>query len=85
MSMKGAHVMRHTAGSRNGLWSYNLKLLSCDIEKKKTGLNGITLKSETLKTWALSLHLCGQILEDLSTLRESEELSKYTQHTQKKL
>ena len=36
------------------------------------GIIGITLKPETLKTWALSLHVCGQLLEDLSILRECE-------------
>ena len=41
----------------------------------KAGIIGIILKPETLKTWALSLHVCGQLLEDLSTLRENERTS----------
>ena len=48
----------------------------------KSGIFGITLKPETLKTWALSLHECGQILEDLSILRESEGLN-FIQKTHK--
>ena len=48
----------------------------------KSGIIDITLKPETLKTWALSLHVCGQLNEDLPILRESERPIK--QFTKKK-
>jgi len=48
----------------------------------KSGIIGITLKPETLKTWALSLHVCGQILEDFSILRENEK-PNFIQRTHK--
>lgn len=35
-------------------------------------LIGITLKPET---WALSLHVCGQLVEDISTLRDRDRSS----------
>ena len=31
---------------------------------------GIMLKPETLKTWALSHHICSQFMEDIAGLRE---------------
>ena len=40
----------------------------------RAGIVGITLKPETLKTWALSRHVCSQLMEDLAELRgESDE------------
>ena len=74
--MKGAHVMRHMPGLWNGLWSdMFIETTFMRYGHGKAGIIGITLKPETLKTWALSLHVCGQILEDLSTLRENERTS----------
>ena len=71
--MKGAHVMRHVPGLWNGLWSdMFIETTFMWYGHGKSGIIGITLKPETLKSWALSLHVCGQILEDLSILRESE-------------
>ena len=56
---KGEHVMHHSAGLWNDIWS--------DMMSETTfmryghapgGIVGITLKLETLKVWALSLHEC---------------------------
>ena len=74
--MKGAHVMRHRPGLWNGLWSdMFIETTLMRYGHGKAGIIGITLKPETLKTWALSLHVCGKLLEDLSTLRENERPS----------
>ena len=74
--MKGAHVMRHRTGLWNGLWSdMFIETTFMRYGHGKAGIIGITLKPETLKTWALSLHVCGKLLEDLSTLRENERPS----------
>ena len=74
--MKGAHVMRHRPGLWNGLWSdMFIETTFMWYGHGKAGIIGITLKPETLKTWALSLHVCGKLLEDLSTLRENERPS----------
>ena len=35
----------------------------------------ITLNPKMLKTWALSLHVCGQLVEDVSTMREFDRSS----------
>jgi len=62
--MKGSHVMRHVPGLWNGLWSdMFIETTVMRYGHVKSGIIDITLKSETLKTWALSLHVCGQILE----------------------
>ena len=73
-SMKGSHVMRHTQGLWNGIWS--------DMFNETTfmrywhGVIGITIKQETLKTWALSLHICIRLVEDVLTLRDKSASSK---------
>ena len=41
----------------------------------KSFVIGITLKPKTLKTWALIFHTCGQLVEDISTMRENNRLS----------
>ena len=45
------------------------------------GIIGITLRPETLKTWALSLHICSQLELDLEKL--SEERKDVVQETHK--
>ena len=60
----------------NGLWSdMFIETTFMRYGHGKAGIIGITLKPETLKTWALSLHVCGKLLEDQSTLRENERPS----------
>ncbi len=81
--MKGAHVMRHIPGLWNSLWSdMFIETTFMQYGHGKAGIIGMTLKPETLKTWALSLHVCGQLLDDLSTLRDNERSSS-TQATHK--
>ena len=36
----------------------------------KAGIVGITLKPETLKTWALSRHICSQMIDNMNSLQE---------------
>lgn len=57
-SMKGSHVMRHTQGLWNGIWSD--MFIETTFMRYWHGVIGITLKQETLKTWALSLHIMCQ-------------------------
>ena len=83
--MKGDHVMRHIPGLWNGLWSdMFIETTFMQYGHGKAGIIGITLKPETLKTWALSLHVCGQLLKDLSTLRDNERPSSIKKNTRKK-
>ena len=41
------------------------------------GIIGITLKPETLKTWALSRHSCSQLMEDLAELRSESNDNRF--------
>ena len=38
-----------------------------------TGITGITLKPETLKTWALGLHVCCCLEQDIADIVENEQ------------
>ena len=57
--MKGEHVIRQQHGLWNGLWS-NMFIESTFMryDHAPNGIIGITLKLDTLKVWALSLHIC---------------------------
>ena len=69
----------------NGLWSdMFIETTFMRYGHGKAGIIGITLKPETLKTWALSLHVCGKLLEDLSTLREMRDHLASKPFTKKK-
>lgn len=73
--LKGKHVMRHMKGLWNGIWSdMFIESTFMRYGHGRAGIVGITLKPETLKTWALSRHTCSQLVEDLAALRgESDE------------
>ncbi len=73
--LKGEHVMRHMKGLWNGIWSdMFIESTFMRYGHGRAGIVGITLKPETLKTWALSRHICSQLMEDLAELRgESDE------------
>ena len=56
---KGKHVMRHMNGLWNGIWSdMFIESTFMRYGHGRAGMVGITLKPETLKTWALSRHFC---------------------------
>ncbi len=73
--LKGEPVMRHMKGLWNGIWSdMFIESTFMRYGHGRAGIVGITLKPETLKTWALSRHICSQLMEDLAELRgESDE------------
>ena len=69
-------------GNWNGIWS-DMFIESTFMRNghSRAGIIGITLKLETLKTWALSRHTCSQLVEDLAALRgESDENRFQTSH-----
>ncbi len=75
--MKGEHVLRHIPGIWNGLWSdMFIETTFMRFGKGKQGILGITLKPEALKTWALSLHVCGTIASDMASLRDRDDTSQ---------
>ena len=44
------------------------------------GIIGITLKPETLKTWALGLHICSRLEQDIAEITEGERVTKQETH-----
>ena len=71
--MKGEHVMRHSPGTWNGIWSdMYIETTSTRYGHGNIGIIGITLKPDTLKTWALSLHLCRKLESSLSEMVDGD-------------
>ena len=67
--LKGEHVMRHDRGIWNGIWSdMFIESTFMRYGHAPGGIIGITLKPETLKVWALSLHVCSQLEADMDTM-----------------
>ena len=44
------------------------------------GIIGITLKPETLKTWALGLHICSRLEQDIADITEGERVTSQETH-----
>ena len=64
--LNGEHVRRHEKGIWNGIWSdMFIESTFMRYGHAPGGIIGITLKHETLKVWALSLHTCSQLESDL--------------------
>ena len=72
--MKGEHTMHHKDSLFNGIWSdMAIETTYMRYGHGQKGIIGITLKPETLKTWAYSLHACNKIVNSLDTMRNQEE------------
>ena len=73
--MKGERVTRHTPGIWNGMWTdMMIEMTFMRHGKGPNGIISITLKPNTLKTWALSLHICSVLAKDIS------DMTSYDQH-----
>ena len=79
--MSREHTMHHTSGLFNGIWT-DMAIESTYMRygHGRRGIVGITLKPETLKTWAYSLHACNVIINDLNQMRDKESSSAQTYH-----
>ena len=72
--MKGEHVMLHVPGLWNGIWSdMFIETTFMGYGHGPGGIIGITLKPETLKTWALGLHICSRLEQDIISLVGKEQ------------
>ena len=75
--MKGEHVTRHTPGNWNAIWTdMMIETTFMRYGKGPNGSIGITLKPESLKTWALSLHI-GSVLAKYISLSSSFSLYQW--------
>ena len=74
MFIRGEHVMHHVPGLWNGIWSdMYTETAFMRYGHGSGGIIGITLKPETLKTWALGLHVCCQLEQDTVNLSCNEQ------------
>ena len=72
--MKGEHVMHQVPGLWNSIWSdMFIETTFMRYGHGPGGIIGITLKPETLKTWALGLHICSRLEQDITSLVGKEQ------------
>ena len=74
--VKGEHTMHHNAGLFNGIWSdmaIETTFMRYGHVHGQSGVIGITMRPETLKTWAYSLHACNTVVINLDQKRTQEQ------------
>ncbi|PIK51925.1 hypothetical protein BSL78_11180 [Apostichopus japonicus] len=77
----GEHTMHHVSGLFNGIWSdMAIETTFMRYGHGRRGIVGITLKPETLKTWAYSLHTCNIVINDLDQMRDRDGPPAQTHH-----
>ena len=60
-----------------GIWTDRLiETTFMRFGKSRGGIKGITLQPNTVKKWALSLHVCGQLSKDVQGMIDCEETKK---------
>ena len=76
--------MRHQPGQWNAIWSdMYIESTFMRYGHSPGSISGITLKPSTLKRWALSLHLCSQIVRDVSRMKDESRKVSVTVHKEK--
>ena len=71
--MKGEHVMHHIPGVWNGIWSdMFIETTFMRYGHSHGGIIGITLRPDTLKTWALGLHIRSKLVEDIARMSDPD-------------
>ena len=75
--------MHHNPGLFNGIWSdMAIETTFMRYGHGQSGIIRITLRPETLKTWAYSLHACNTVVSNLDAMRtqEKSEPTSQTHH-----
>lgn len=68
--LNGEHVMRNKAGLWNWIWLHMfIESTFMRYGHGPGGIIGITLQPSTMTQWALSLHICSQLLNSLQNMR----------------
>ena len=71
------------SGIWNGIWSdIFIETTFMRYGHGPRDITGITLKAESLKTWALGLHICSRLEQDIADITEGERVT--SQETDKK-
>ena len=72
--IRGQHTMHHTEGIFNGMWSdMAIETTFMRYGHSRGGIIGITLRPDSVKTWAYSLHTCNGIISDLNVMRDCND------------
>ena len=78
--VNGEHTMHHNPWLFNGIWSdMAIETTSMRYGHGQSGIIGITLRPETLKTWAYSLHACNTVVSNLDAMRTQETFEPTSQ------
>ena len=66
--------MHHNPGLFNGIWSdMAIEMPFMRYGHGQSGIIGITLRPETVKTWAYSLHACNTVVSHLDVMRTQDQ------------
>ena len=82
--LQGQHVMPHQPVQWNAKWSdMYIESTFMRYGHSPGGIIIITLKPSTLKRCELSLHLCSQIVRDISEMKDESRKVSVTVHKEK--
>ena len=71
--LRGEHTMHHNPGIFNGIWSdMAIETTFMRYGHGQSGIIGLTLKPEAVKTWAFSMHACNTIVNNLDVMRDDD-------------
>ena len=83
--MRGKHTVRHKPGLWNGIWSDMwIETTFVRYGHGPNGIKGITLKPETLKRWAYSMHTCSMIVQDIADMSDDIGEREVMSHKEEK-
>ena len=72
--VNGEHTMHLNAGLFNDIWSdMAIQTTFMRYGHGQSGIIGIPLRPETLKTWAYSLYACNTVVRHLDQMRTQEQ------------
>ena len=78
---QGKHVARMREGVWNGIWTGQLiESTYIRFGKVRGGVVGVTLNTSTIHVWALSMHECGSLLQDLQDMKDVDTQNIVTCH-----
>ena len=71
--LKGQHTMHQKPGIFNGIWS-NMAIDTTYMRygHGHSGIIGLAMRPEALKTWAMSIHAINTVVSDLNTINDNE-------------
>jgi hypothetical protein len=83
--MRGEHTMCHKPGLCNGIWSDMwIETTFMRYGNGPNGIIGITLRPESLKRWAYSMHTCSMIVQDIADMLDESREKEVTTHKEEK-